>query len=320
VANAKKTNPGTSDVKAVSQTKRTIRPPRILTYVDAIARHGSIRKASEVLHIASSALNRRILDLEKELGTDLFERLPRGVRLTAAGELFIGYVRRSLADLDLVGSQIEHLRGLVRGQVRIAAAESMADVLPHAIMQFHAKHPGVQFHVRIDSPAELVAALIDDSVDVIIGHELAEHREISVIFSLDNPLCAVVEKGHPLAGRRSLRLRDCLAYPVALADHTLAGRNLIDRVLANASFHFEPELLSNSIEVMKTYTRLSQAVSFQFRAGTSCSKPIDGTVAIPLSDAELAHAQLVVAVRRGRVLPVAAATFLESLKLVASAL
>src|SRR4051812_19981729 len=78
--------------------RRLIRPPRILTYMDAVARHGSIRKAAEALHIASSALNRRILDLEDELGTLLFERLPRGVRLSAAGELFIGYVRRSLTD------------------------------------------------------------------------------------------------------------------------------------------------------------------------------------------------------------------------------
>lgn len=59
------------------------------------------------MHIASSVLNRRILDLESELGATLFDRLPRGVRQTAAGELFIGYVRRSLADLESTSSQWE---------------------------------------------------------------------------------------------------------------------------------------------------------------------------------------------------------------------
>lgn len=75
--------------------KSSARPPLLFVYFDAVARHGSIRKAAEQLFIASSALNRRILELEAELGTPLFERLPRGVKLTAAGEIFFHYVRRA---------------------------------------------------------------------------------------------------------------------------------------------------------------------------------------------------------------------------------
>ena len=66
---------------------------RHLRYIDEIARCGSIRLAAERLHVAASAVNRRLLDIEDELGTPVFERLPRGMRLTAAGELFIQYVR-----------------------------------------------------------------------------------------------------------------------------------------------------------------------------------------------------------------------------------
>ncbi len=134
--------------------RRQNRPPRIfLGYVDMVVRQGSIRKAASALNIASSALNRRILDLEEELGATLFERLPRGVRLTSAGELFVGYVRRVITDLEMVSSRIEHLRGLVRGEVRIAAAESLAgDLLPRAIALFHAQHPGVHFHITVKRP------------------------------------------------------------------------------------------------------------------------------------------------------------------------
>ena len=66
---------------------------RFLNYVDEVARAGSIRQAADRLHVAASAVNRRILDLEAELGTAIFERLPRGVRLTAAGEIFVAYIR-----------------------------------------------------------------------------------------------------------------------------------------------------------------------------------------------------------------------------------
>src|ERR1700688_1008634 len=83
--------------RAVDRGKTTsrsrLRPPRLLTYVDAVARYGSIRKAAAALNIASSALNRQILDLEVDLGAPLFERLPRGVRVTSAGEAFLVYAR-----------------------------------------------------------------------------------------------------------------------------------------------------------------------------------------------------------------------------------
>jgi DNA-binding transcriptional LysR family regulator len=99
---------------------------RFLNYYDAVARAGSIRKAAEQLNVTSSAVNRRIMDLEEELETPLFERRPRGVRLTAAGELFVHYVREQTSDLDRVRSQIEDLKGMRRGTVRIAANWALA--------------------------------------------------------------------------------------------------------------------------------------------------------------------------------------------------
>jgi molybdenum-dependent DNA-binding transcriptional regulator ModE len=84
---------------------------RFLRYFDEVARTGSIRQAAERLHVAPSAVNRRIQDLEDELGVPLFERLPRGMRLTAAGELFVQYVRGRASALDQVRSEIEELQG-----------------------------------------------------------------------------------------------------------------------------------------------------------------------------------------------------------------
>jgi DNA-binding transcriptional LysR family regulator len=116
---------GTPAEQAANGLQRwRLQPPSIFSYLDAVAHHGSIRKAAEALHVASSALNRRILDLEADVGSPLFERLPRGVRATAAGELFLAYVRRSLKELRLVEAQIDGLRGLVHGRVHVAVAET----------------------------------------------------------------------------------------------------------------------------------------------------------------------------------------------------
>jgi DNA-binding transcriptional LysR family regulator len=298
---------------ASSTVPRPLHPPRIFRYVDAVARFGSIRKAAEALHVVSSALNRRILDLEEELGSPLFERLPRGVRPTAAGDLYLAYVRRCMRELERVSEQVEGLRGLLRGRVRIAVAESVTGhMLPTAVARFQSEHPNVCFHVWVDGPSKLADALLTDTADLILTHEPYDHPELSVIAAVTQPFCALVSPDHPLAERTSLRLRDCADYPIALPDETLASRKMIDRALLHASFQFEPALVSNSVELTKTFARANRAVCFQFRiGGTSDSS---GLLEIPLTDPGFASARLNLAVRRGRVLPVAAAAFAQQLE------
>jgi DNA-binding transcriptional LysR family regulator len=287
---------------------RPLSPPRIFAYVDAVARHGSIRKAADALHIVSSALNRRILDLEEDLGSQLFERLPRGVRPTAAGEIFIDYVRRSMRDLEQVGAQIEGLRGLLQGRVRIAVAESVTGhMLPRAIADFQERHPNVGFHVWMDGPKGLVDLLASDAVDLILTHDPPERADVTTIASVYQPFCALVAPGHPLANRSSIQLRDCLEYRIAMPDTTLAARTLMDLALMGASFKFEPALVSNSVEMTKTFARQNLGVCFQFRIA---GKPDpSGMVEIPLSDPPFRRGRLLLAVRRNRVLPVAAGAF-----------
>jgi DNA-binding transcriptional LysR family regulator len=307
--------PSPDDLMGIrNASPRKLRPPRLLIYVDAVGRHGSIRRAAEALNVASSALNRQILDLERDLGSPLFERLPRGVRLTAAGEVFLAYVRQAISQLKAVESQVQQLRGLMRGQVAVAAVESVAaELLPWAITQFQSAHPNVRFHVRIGAPDELVAALVADQADLMLTHYPPPKKTVTVAATATQALCALVVHDHPLAGRDGLRLRDCLSYPLALGDTTLAGRALIEQVLSQASFDLEPRLVSNSVETMKAFARMNRGVCFQFRrAGNEPTAPGD-MVALPLLDPQLSAAKLILATRRGRVLPIGAAAFVELL-------
>lgn len=291
---------------------RVIDPPRIFTYVDAVARYGSIRKAAEALHVVSSALNRRILDLEEELGSALFERMPRGVRPTAAGEIFLGFVRRSLRELEQVGAEIEALKGGVSGKVRVGVAESMTgSILPRAIAEFQRAYPKVCFHVWVDGPRGLTDALMSDAADLILTHEPSDHPEVQARAQARQTLCALVADDHPLATRSSITLADCLDYPLAMPDASLAVRHMLDRALEAKAFRFTPAIVSNSIELTKIFARQNQAICFQFRTGDDheCTNMVE----IPIVDAELAHARLLLAVRRERVLPPAAATFADQL-------
>jgi DNA-binding transcriptional LysR family regulator len=294
---------------------RRIRPPRLYVYFDAIIRHGSIRRAADALRIASSALNRRLLDLEQDAGTILFDRLQGGVRLTAAGEAFAAHVRRTLADLDRVGDHIQALQGLMRGQVAIGAAESAAvDFVPRAIAAFQRDHPGVRFSVAVGTPQTMLADLLADRVDLILTHEEPGHHDIAVLAAARKSFCALMRADHPLAAREKLHLRDCQEFPIVLADDSLAGRSLVEAALATSSRRLQPVLVTNMVEVMKQYVRSSNAICFQFMVGAAAD-PIRGDlVANPLADPELAAARLMLAVRRGRVLPASAAAFCENLR------
>lgn len=300
--------------ESVRHGEHRLHPSDNHVYFDAVARHGSIRKAAHALHIASSALNRRILDLEEQVGTALFERLPRGVRLTAAGEMLLAYVRFSLKELRKVEAQIDQLRGQMRGVVRIAVAESATvNLLPEAIADYQAGHPGVAFHVSVAGPNALLDALVRDEADLILTHDEQDRPMVSVLATTRHPLCALVSLDHPLANRESVTLSDCAPYPLAMPDHTLAARALIDLALEESNLPLRPSFESDSIETLKSYARLGKAVGFSFRLGPSDSSP--GLALLELRDQRCQEARLYLAARRGRVLPVAAAAFAEQLKL-----
>ncbi|MER6899990.1 LysR family transcriptional regulator, partial [Amycolatopsis sp. NPDC000740] len=93
---------------------------RLLQYIDEVARLGSIRAAGARLHVAPSAINRQILLLEAELGQPLFDRLPRGMRPTPAGEALLAHVRRTLQQYRETVADIRDLHALGSGEVVIA--------------------------------------------------------------------------------------------------------------------------------------------------------------------------------------------------------
>ena len=203
---------------------------RFLRYADEVARAGSIRQAAERLHVAPSAVNRRIQDIEEELGTPIFERLPRGMRLTTAGELFMRYVRGRAAELDQVRSEIEELKGLRRGTVRVVASQALAPrFLPQAIQAFRQSHPLVAFDVRIGDHVQAAEALRSFGTDLALVFNLAPESDIERSASLEQRLVALMHAQHPLARRTGggLRLRDCADYPLVLPNRDTGGRQLL---------------------------------------------------------------------------------------------
>ena len=121
----------------------------MINYLDEVARQGSIRKASKVLHVASSAVNRQILKLEDELGVRIFERIPGGVNLTPAGQVVLDHARKVLYEFSSMKTAIDDLRGMKIGHLRISTLDSLTyKLLPRALQRFMKEDP--TFHVFTD--------------------------------------------------------------------------------------------------------------------------------------------------------------------------
>ena len=212
---------------------------RILRYVDEVARAGSIRKAADHLNVTASAVNRRIMDLEDELGAQLFERRPRGVRLTAAGEVFVHYLREQDGDVERMKSQIEDLKGLRRGTVRIACSQALAlDFLPREIARIPQAPSAGELRRQGARPraghggARGLRGRSRAGVPAAVPRQLPAADEPRA-----TPRRRHVRRPSARRRKRTIRLRDCAAYPVALPERSLGGRQLLEQVSARSGIY-----------------------------------------------------------------------------------
>jgi DNA-binding transcriptional LysR family regulator len=211
-----------------------------------------LRKAAERLHVSASAIDRQILKVEALLDTSLFERLPQGLRLTAAGEMLAHLVRSFQHDVDRLRSDIEDLRGLRRGTVAIAMVEGASFAfVPTTLAALHRQHPGIGFELRVAGSDAVVEAVLAGEVDFGLAINPREQPGLAVTQSAAFPLGVVTPPEHPLQGMAVISLSDCLAYPLILPDRSLALRNVIDRALSRLSAVAVPVAACNSIAVMK---------------------------------------------------------------------
>jgi DNA-binding transcriptional LysR family regulator len=293
-----------------------VRHLKTLRYFDQVARSGSIRKAAEAMNVTPSALNRRVMDIEDEVGALLFERLPRGMRLTAAGEVFARYVRNQFADTERVLSHLEDLKGLKRGTVRIACSQALAHgFMPQVIGAFQRSSPRIDFEVSISDHERAMRALATLEVDVVLVFRPPPLPNFQALLTIRQPLVAVMAESHPLAAKSVVRLSECRQYPLALPERSFGGRQLLDEVASRTGLSLDPAVQSNSFEFLRGCLLHNDAISFQIEVGAlPAHLAAYGIVCRALDPRDVPVGNLVLGQLRERNLPVAAAMFCEHLK------
>ena len=283
---------------------------RLFQYIDAIVREGSVRRAAEKLYVTASALDRRLQDLEEELGAQLFERHARGMRLTAAGEIYVNYIRRHIAESERVQSEIDRLQGMQQGRVAIAVSPALAtDFIPNLVRVFRLRHPGISFLVNVAQHEVAMQLLLNYDVDLAVIIAPPKHPDVFDLAVVNQPLLAAMDATHPLAKKNSLRLSDCLQYPLVLPSIGLTTREMLDIALQPLRSGAKIAAETNSYEVMRGLLPGTDQIGFVLSTARQHGNNTISIVYHPLNMREVHPVPIICAQLRSRGLSVAAAQF-----------
>jgi LysR family cyn operon transcriptional activator len=283
---------------------------RHLRYFVAVAGALHFGRAAQRLHVSQPTLSQQIHNLEEELGTPLFERGARGVRLTQAGEAFLTHASRALEDVGAGTRAVGALRGLTTGVLRVGYLPSLRGLVVPAIAAVLRRSPGVRVTAREGVVRGIERRVADGKLDV--GVALASTRlpglEAEAIF--ESRLWLVVNKRHPLAQAPRATPKMLEGESFALLARGLRGRTLADSWLASTGFSPHVILESDAVGAVLAMVRGGLAVTLlpEPRFAEAESLPV-----VPLSPSP--PSQLTALVwRQGSVLAPASLAFAEEIR------
>lgn len=287
----------------------------LLRYFEEVAIHGSIRRAAEHLHIVPSAVTRQIKSFEEMLGVPLFERLPRGVRLTSAGELMLVSVRRLQREFDATLSQVDALKGLRRGRVRIGVLQYLSEhFVPTLVAEVHEKYPGIAFTVYVGNSDDIANRITHGDLDIGLCWTPPPSVPLRRVRTVAVPIGLVVPMGHPLAKRASVRFIECTTLPLILPTVEMSLRRMLDDLQSTVTARNEPFLETNSIAAMRQLVLGGNGVAIMTRVSVLRELRLGELVHIPLSDKGTKAMSFSLLVRAEQSLPIAAAVIVERLE------
>lgn len=290
-------------------------PGNALRYFAEVVRSGSLRAASERLQVAASAISRQITLLEEEVGAPLLER-SRGrsaIGLTAAGESLMRYVTSTNRAFERVRDEIEALKGLRKGHIRLGVPETFArDSIPAFITRFNTQFPGITYEVETAGTPRLTEMVGRDELDLAITFNPPAVLHVKHIYQRQLATRVLVSEDHPLAKRPHVRLSDCADYGIAYPDARI-GALIYDEMFAKAGFKPRKVLVSNSYDLLRSVARAGLGLAIvNARIGEPLQGP--GYRYVPIKDPRVKAQHLSLCIFEGRNPSPITAIFLEQLK------
>jgi aminoethylphosphonate catabolism LysR family transcriptional regulator len=272
----------------------------------AVATHGSFTRASEMLNITQPTLSGQVKELEERYGTKLFIRHGRRIELTDIGKSAFSITRLIFRHEEEVEHLLQSARALTSGQLRVGADSPY--IATPLLAQFQRLYPGIQISIQYGNSQQLMAWIVSRSCDVAFMPNIPQEDER--LYSIPLPpgrLVVFVNQDHDWAERRSVKIEELVTQRIVLREKGSRTRSIFEEAVSRAG-HLLPDVMEISGR-----EGVREAVAAGFGVGIVAENELvaDSRLrALPVSNAELAHAEYVVCLQEMRSLRVNGA-FLE---------
>lgn len=236
------------------------------TVLETVARYGSIRKAAEQMNATASALNRQIHNLEVEYGQPLFERLPRGMRPTEAGQALIDQVRRLQQEVRDTNARVERFKTSFGGEVSIGFMECLApDFLPAALRSLRADFAGARLNAIVAGTNSITELIKSGAVDLGVMFNAPHSIDLTVIATAQLPFGVVMHPQHRLAKRAVVDVDEILNEYFILTDESLTIGPISTLMLERIRSPVNKVAVTNSIAFQVALLREGMGISILTR-------------------------------------------------------
>ncbi len=238
---------------------------RHLRYFVAIADTGTMASASEKVFVTQSTLSHQLAQLESELNVQLFERVGRGLALSAVGKEFLGYARGVLLQIEEGKNAVANLQNLTIGSLRIGVIHSfVTHLIPDVSAAFFKKHPQIRLYVNELTALEIEAQVEIGDLDMGFAFSplTAQNNQVVSEHLFDDVLALAVPIKHELAKFKTLKMKQLANVPMAMMSQRYATRRLLDSHFARVGINPKITIEIDSVDALERLVELGVSCAF----------------------------------------------------------
>ena len=277
----------------------------------SVAKHLNFTRAGEEVHLSQPSVSVRIRQLERDLGSKLFEQLGKRIALTEAGQLLLPYALRVMAAMDDALHAIDELKGLERGSLRIGASTTPGMYLiPGTIAQFKQQYPKIDVHLAVKDTRQIEEGVIRNKFDFgFVGGHLAGD-EVDVLPWIIDHLVLVVPSNHVLAQKKLVKVADLRKESFILREPGSATRAAVVNHLQKSDLKVETIMEMENPESVKKAVQSGLGIAFISKFAVETELKAKSLVAVRVKGLDI-NRELKIVCRKDKHLGRAAQTFIE---------
>lgn len=217
-----------------------------------VAEAGNLTRAARTLGLSQPAVSKQLAELEQHLGTMLFDRLPRGMRVTAAGVSLRPHAERILRAERAAEDELRELAGLRRGKLSVGASTTIGSYLvPSVFGELRRAHPALELDLQIANTAAIQAAVLDNHVDLGLTEGLIAEGALRIESVAADEVVAIAPPGHPALARAPLEASELAALPMLMRERGSGTREVVEAALRARGLTVTPAMSLGGTEALK---------------------------------------------------------------------